>query len=147
MRVDPRWLSEVWYLAATIWAEARGEGRRAMELVAWVVRNRVQSVRYPNTYREVVTQRAQFSCWLPGDPNRAKMSDPLGQGSADAEAWYAALSIAQAVMDAPESSNPIPGVLHYHDTSIEAPAWGRAMEPVRFADVPRLVFLRERGAT
>ena len=146
MRVDPRWLTNVWYLALTIWAEARGEGRRAMELVAWVVRNRVESPRFPDTYPDAVTQRYQFSAWNPNDPNRPKLADPLGGPPADDRAWFTALEIAQEVIDAPASANPLPGVYHYHDTSIETPAWARGMEPVRFPDVPRIVFLRERRA-
>lgn len=31
--------------------------------LAWVIRNRVESRRYPNTYREVVTQPSQFSAF------------------------------------------------------------------------------------
>jgi spore germination cell wall hydrolase CwlJ-like protein len=42
------------------------EGKLA---VAWVVRNRVDDVRWPDTYEDVILQPWQFSCWNPGDPN------------------------------------------------------------------------------
>ena len=75
-------------LARTLWGEARGEGEEGMIAVASVVLNRVrESLEHGGRYlwgRDVVSvcrARAQFSCWNPGDPNRAKLlavdlSDP-----------------------------------------------------------------------
>ena len=60
-------------LARTIFGEARGEGRAGMEAVAWVVMNRVNSSRYPNTVAGVVFQEWQFSAFNTNDPNRIKL--------------------------------------------------------------------------
>lgn len=60
--------------ARTVWGEARGEGWGGMVAVAWVLKNRSQR-RWGrgNTLAQVCQQEWQFSCWNPGDPNRAKL--------------------------------------------------------------------------
>ncbi|HTJ64761.1 MAG TPA: cell wall hydrolase [Alphaproteobacteria bacterium] len=75
-------------LARTLWGEARGEGREGMEAVAAVIANRIDiSLAHGGRYWwgrdwiSVCRAKAQFSCWNPGDPNRAKLlavddSDP-----------------------------------------------------------------------
>ena len=75
-------------LARTLYGEARGEGEIGMIAVASVVLNRVrESLEIGGIHwwgRDIVSvcrARAQFSCWNPGDPNRAKLlavdlSDP-----------------------------------------------------------------------
>lgn len=134
------------YLAKTIWAEARGEGREGMRLVAWVIRNRVEAPEYPDTYPAVVTQPGQFSVWLRSDPNRDTMTDPLSGPDADDSAWYTALEVAWDVIHAAPSENPIPFVLHYVDVRLERrlPAWAQGMEILRFPQAPRLIFLRAK---
>ncbi len=47
-------------LALTIYGEARGETARSMEAVAWVIMNRTNSIRFPNTVCSAVLQRSQF---------------------------------------------------------------------------------------
>lgn len=144
--MDPREFVDVMYLAKTIWAEARGEGPGAMRAVAQVIVNRLRSGRYGRSIRDVVTARSQFSCWSPGDPNRAKMLDPLGQSHLDEEAFLRAVDIAQDVLLAPEDKNDLPGVLWYHDTSIAPPAWTRHLEAIRLPGIPRLIFYRRPGS-
>lgn len=56
-------LDQTEYLAYTLWGECRGEPVLGQIAVACVIRNRVQSGRWPNTYRDVVLQPRQFSCW------------------------------------------------------------------------------------
>ncbi len=75
-------------LARTVWGEARGEGAEGMIAVAAVVLNRIRISRdlggrhwWGRDAVSVCRARAQFSCWNPGDPNRAKLlavdeSDP-----------------------------------------------------------------------
>ena len=43
-----------------VWAEARGESELGKRAVAHVALNRVKSGKFPNTLREVITQRSQF---------------------------------------------------------------------------------------
>lgn len=150
----PEWFSEVMYAAKTIWAEARSEGDEGMRLVCWVIRNRRDDARHrwPKTVHEVVTQRHrlpdgrtvwQFAVWRPGDPNREKMLDPMGQPPLDRQAWLRALQVAREVLEAPPEANPIPRV--YNFTSADAPElpWMSRLERLTFPGVPRLVFFRE----
>lgn len=144
LRLDPHKLTELLYLAKTIWAEARSEGIEGMRLVAWVIRNRVESKRWPDTYHGVTTQRSQFSAWLRDDPNYPKMADPLGSGLEDRLAWFEALRIADEVMDAPPIDNPLPGVYHYYDVSLEndPPYWSRGKELIRLDSAPKIIFVK-----
>ena len=51
--LDPKRFTDVMYVAKTIWAEARGEGREGMRLVAWVIRNRVEAPEFPPATRGI----------------------------------------------------------------------------------------------
>ena len=50
-------------LARTLWGECRGEPYLGQLAVACVIRNRVDDIRWPDTYEGVVLQPKQFSCW------------------------------------------------------------------------------------
>ena len=50
-------------LALTLWGEARGEPIDGRIAVASVIRNRLKSNRWGDTYREVCLWPWQFSCW------------------------------------------------------------------------------------
>lgn len=72
---------QVMVLARTLWGEARGEDRLGREMVASVIMNRVNldlgRDGKPDWWGEGVVAVClmpwQFSCWLAGDPNRAKL--------------------------------------------------------------------------
>ena len=57
---------EVLLLAATIQAEAWGEGYTGQKAVGTVIMNRVQSSKFPDTIYGVVTQTNQFASWSSG---------------------------------------------------------------------------------
>ena len=59
-------LSDVQAVALTLDAEARNQGLVGLVAAGNVMRNRVLDPRWPDTYRGVVFQRKQFSCWIPG---------------------------------------------------------------------------------
>lgn len=68
------------YLARTMWAEARGEGKLGMKHVGSVVLNRVGHRDFPSSVREVVLQRNQFYVWQGSLANRTRnipSDDPL----------------------------------------------------------------------
>lgn len=48
------------YITKTVWGEARGLSEYEQAQVAWCVLNRVDSGRFPNTVKGVVTQPNQF---------------------------------------------------------------------------------------
>ena len=143
--MDAAMFTEAMYLAKTIFGEARGEGPQAMRLVAWVIRNRRDHPQkaYGKSIAEVVTAPYQFSCWLKGDPNFYKLANPMRLSEVDRKAWLEAVGIALEVLSADPTTNPLPGVYHYHDTSISPPAWAKQMVPVRVSGVPKLVFYRK----
>ena len=145
--MDAKTFTEAMYLAKTLFGEARGEGRGAMRLVGWVIRNRVEDPkrRWPRSYAGVVTQPLQFSCWNKNDPNRAKISDPMSLGAADQLAWMAAVEEALRVLTASPDANPIPGVYWYHDHSIQPPAWAKRLVAVAVPEAPKFTFYREGG--
>jgi N-acetylmuramoyl-L-alanine amidase len=61
-------------MARTAWGEARGEGDAGITAVCWVIKNRAAR---PGWWGKdivgVCYARAQFSCWLPSDPNSSKI--------------------------------------------------------------------------
>lgn len=119
--VSAKAFTEILYLALTIYGEARGESYGAKVAVAWVIRNRVESPRYPDTYREVALQPGQFPCWT--DHNREAMMRPFGP------AWEECVEVAQKVVRTGGEWNPLPDVLHYHDRSV-LPYWTKGATEV-----------------
>lgn len=59
-------------LARTLLSEAGNRPIHEIKAVAGVIRNRVQSGRYPNSFAGVVTQRQQFSGWDHSSSNRGR---------------------------------------------------------------------------
>lgn len=60
-RYDELTIEEIDLLAKIIWLEARGESAEGQQAVAEVVLNRVASSQFPDTLKEVVYQKGQFS--------------------------------------------------------------------------------------
>lgn len=60
---------EIIQLAHIIHGEARGESFRGKVAVGAVIMNRVKSSRFPDTIREVILQKGQFSCLIDGQAN------------------------------------------------------------------------------
>jgi N-acetylmuramoyl-L-alanine amidase len=66
-------------LGLTMFGEARGDSRDGSSVeeriaVGCVVRNRLKSpARFGASYKEACLKKWQFSCWLPEDPNSAKL--------------------------------------------------------------------------
>ena len=58
-------------LACTVWAEAGNQDLYGKELVVDVILNRVDSVQYPNTIREVIFDKYQFSTTRNGALDKA----------------------------------------------------------------------------
>lgn len=126
---DPRLADPVQVLARTLWGEARGESLRGKEAVAAVILNRVARARARGGYWwggdvvSVCLKPWQFSCWNPGDPNRAKL---LAVGEDD-RAFRACLRVARRAL-AGEIEDPTGGATHYHTARV-APAWSRHRTP------------------
>ena len=65
--------------AQNIYHESRGESNLGQIAVAHVVRNRVESSRYPNTVCEVIWAPKQFSGLMTGNQMNLKIDQPLSK--------------------------------------------------------------------
>ena len=113
------------YLAKTIYGEARGENVETMLVVGWVIRNRLHLKHYGNTYKDVVLQPKQFSCWNKDDPNYKVI-----KGVIKGRLWEVCIGVAIVVMQSAEKHNPVVGVYHYYDKSMDSnpPYWAEEGE-------------------
>ena len=108
-------------VAITILAEARGEGKAGMYAVACVISQR--SLDRKITPAKVCTQKWQFSCWNPNDPQRGK----LGRLLTLPEAEYA-LSLAKNITRLDRSY--VGYANHYHTNRVST-RWSRGKAPVK----------------
>jgi spore germination cell wall hydrolase CwlJ-like protein len=131
VRLDPTEATDT--LARTLWGEARGEGEAGMIAVAAVVLNRLRiSAEHGGRYwwgctiEGVCRARSQFSCWNPGDPNRAKL---LAVDDGD-PAFRMAKAVASDAI-AGRLSDPTFGATTYKVASLPWPySWGRPRLPL-----------------
>ena len=124
---------DVLWLARCIYSETKQAHEQA--LVAWVVRNRVETgYRGERTYEDVVLDPFQFSAFNPGDPKR-QMFLALSPWS-DAAGWDQALRTAHEVYHSPASERPFAqNTRHfYSERSMpgrRAPRWANGETPVK----------------
>lgn len=124
---------DVLWLARCAYSETKKPHEQ--ELVAWVIRNRVETgYRGQRTYQGAVTDPYQFSAFNPGSSKRALYMN-LGPHS-DSQGWQRALEVAHDVYYAPASARPFePKTRHfYSERSMAggaAPTWAVGHRPVR----------------
>ena len=124
--------SETLWLARCIYSETKRPEEQ--ELVAWVIRNRVETgYRGNRTYRDAVLDRYQFSAFNPGTRTRARYSR-LNAYTKSAS-WQKALRIAHEVRSMPASLRPFSETTRhfYSERSMvgrRAPAWAVGQRPV-----------------
>lgn len=116
-------------LAQAIYFEARGEPLDGQLAVGRVVINRAESDTFPDSYCEVVTQRAQFSF-----VKRGRIPAPNTASSA----WKRAVAVAriahQELWDSPADDS-----LYFHATYVN-PSWAR--QKIARAKLSRHIFYR-----
>lgn len=66
---------EVYFMANCVQAEAGNQGETGKRLVASVILNRVESEKYPNTIKGVITQKGQFTSYTDGGMDRWKPTE------------------------------------------------------------------------
>jgi spore germination cell wall hydrolase CwlJ-like protein len=127
------------HLAKTIYGEARGESIETMLAVGWVIRNRLCSGHYGATYKDVVLQPKQFSCWNKNDPNYKVI-----KGMIKGRHWEVCIGVAIVVMQSSEKHNPVVGVRHYYDRSMDGnpPYWAEDGEFMSVYGVNNLRLIR-----
>ena len=74
------------------------EDDREYLAIGCVVRNRVLSLRFPNSYHEVILQRRQFSWANEGDPNRSMVIEFLMNGK-DTKTYKRMKAWAKAIIE------------------------------------------------
>ena len=124
-------------LARTAWGEARGSGATGMQAVLNVIVNRHKSAAWyrAETLAGTALKAYQFSVWLPGDPNYAKVTNVTENDAV----FRTALGLAKAAVDGtlPDITG---GATHYYAKSISPPAW--AVGAVRTADIGGHLFFK-----
>lgn len=115
-----------------------GETRRPaeMEAVAWVIRHRAASERFPDTIPAVVGEEWAFTPVMRGLP----------------EPTDTARSIARRVLLAPPEADPVQGATHFYSPRSmrpkwSVPRWARRYREVRMPEIPprRFRFFRTQG--
>lgn len=116
--------SEVYCLSLNIYQEARGEPYDGQVAVANVVKNRVNSDYYPNTYCKVVKQRSgrvcQFSWYCDGLNDHPVFRS---KNSVNAESFTEAVGIALQVLAGNIKDNTH-GSVYFHADYVK-PRWAR----------------------
>jgi hypothetical protein len=135
------------WLARVIYSETKRPYEQ--ELVAWVVRNRVETAyRGKDTYRNVVLDPWQFSAFNRNAPKRAHYTGLTAESQA--AGWQTALQIAMDVVAAPAYERPFAQDTRHFYSEISmvgrrAPAWANGQRPVsldREIDPRRFRFFR-----
>lgn len=119
---------EILWFARTLYSETKKPEEQI--LVAWVIRNRVESEYYPDTYKEVVLQRGQFSGMHATDKQYHINTTLTFEDSS--ESWDSAVSIAKAVYSADPILRPIgKDVTHFYSpiSMVGTPSWAQSVEP------------------
>ncbi|WP_242394861.1 cell wall hydrolase [Anaeromyxobacter oryzisoli] len=124
MAEDPKRTWSIGLLALTLWREARGQHRAAIEAVACSIMNRVARPSWwGSTVAEVLSKKWQYSSLTdPHDPQLTLW--PAVDG-----VFLSCLEIARLAIDG-QIKNAVPGADSYHDTSIAPPAWTKAARRV-----------------
>src|SRR3989344_6986537 len=121
---DILWLSRILYSESKV--------REEQIMVAWVVRNRVESgYRGAESYKDVAKSPAQFSGLWPND-NQYKLNISRSYETKGDKAWDQALAIAQAVYFASDALRPISDtVQHFYSpmSVLRDPHWSVGKKP------------------
>lgn len=145
LRVDE---AEVLWLARGIYSETKEPHEQ--ELVAWSVRNRVETgYRNQHSYRDVVLDPWQYSAFNENSPKRDHYMSLTEQSQEPG--WQKALEIAERVANAPAEARPFSQTTRhfYSERSMvggSTPDWAVNLEPEaldRYVDPERFRFFAD----
>ena len=118
-------LDDIDLLTALILGEAESESLMGKIAVACVVRNRVNDKRWPDTYKKVMLQPKQFSCFLP-EYFRPSILTRNRQDPVWREAQIAAFGVYNKYIRSEANL-----ANHYYSKIMkEEPYWAKGHEPV-----------------
>ena len=124
--------TETLWLARCIYSETKQPVEQ--ELVAWVIRNRVETgYRGERTFKSVILDPYQFSAFIPGS-RTARFYSSLDVNSKRA-GWQRALAIAHHVRNSDEVRRPFSEeTRHFYSersmVGVKHPAWSEGKQPV-----------------
>jgi spore germination cell wall hydrolase CwlJ-like protein len=121
---------EILWLARLVYSETKRPDEQV--LVAWVVRNRVETQYRGKSYKEVALHDSQFSGLNSFDRNyRHNITRNYGDSG---DSWKNAVSVANAVYYADEVLRPFPKTVKhfYSPISVKSkPSWAKGTEPIQ----------------
>lgn len=128
-KLELRKKEDEFYIAATIWGEARGEGYTGMKAVADVILNRENLLK--GSIRDIVLSPKQFSCWNKDDPNSKLLTHwHLEHLVGEEEAvWAEAQTIAHEEVEG-SMRDITDGATHYHAKTVR-PYWTKTVKVVK----------------
>lgn len=133
-------VDDVVLLSLLVWGEARGEPVEGQIAVAYVVRNRVR--KGLRSWKQVMLQPYQFSCFNEGDPNLSKIVELIGSPNRGGLVLQQCYWVAQGVFEDMLLDNT-GGATHYMTKSLydspQRPSWARNMKVTKI--IGRHVFL------
>lgn len=118
---------EMLWFARAIYSESKKPEEQA--LVAWVIRNRVESTKYPGAYEDVVLQPGQFSGLSVRDAQYWTNSTLTFDDHSPS--WDSAVEIAEAVYRAPGAMRPFSkNVMHFYSpiSVVRTPSWAEGRD-------------------
>lgn len=134
---------EILWLARIVYSETKRPHEQ--RLIAWVVRNRVDTGYTGRTYERVANESSQFSGLQKSDPRYEHNMSRWWASSG--ESWKSALAIAKDVYFAPESERPFAITTRhfYSPVAVNKPDWARGREAVHVINgsrsrAPRFAF-------
>lgn len=135
---------EILWFARGVYSETKNE--EEMRLIAWVIRNRVETKYRGTTYQEVLTREKQFS-GLHISSSEYKNNRSLDYSDTKNKDWLMALAVAKEVYAADESLRPFPKtVRHFYSPSLinTTPEWAREENPyqnIAYLETPKPNFV------
>mgnify|MGYP002761283547 FL=1 len=127
-----RYHKEAQWIARAVYSESKKFSN--YEYIAWTIRNRMASERYPDNARSVVLQEDQFSAFR--NPEKREKLLKMKYPETKNTYFRRAYRIALYVLNSDRSVNPMPEVTHFYmeDTmkrayGVERPSWAEGRDP------------------
>jgi spore germination cell wall hydrolase CwlJ-like protein len=123
VRVDDSPAEEaVQMMARAIYSESNQMS--SFEYIGWVIKNRLTSSHYPNTVAGVILQDRQFSAF--NDPGRKRKLLNMEYPTVKITEFRRAYRMAEYILTASDSLNPLPGVTHFYMSATLKREYGKS---------------------
>jgi spore germination cell wall hydrolase CwlJ-like protein len=113
---------DVQMMARAIYSESNQ--MTSFEYIGWVIKNRMASRDYPNSVTGVVLQDHQFSAF--NNPGRKSKLLQMRYPEVKITEYRRAYRMAEYILAAPDSINPLPGVTHFYMSATLQREYGKS---------------------